>query len=256
MSFGDSLTTTVVVPGGVVTTIPNGTKDGQQIAWDVANNNWKLVKGSIAALTSGATDGETLRWNAAAQQWLPKDIGLTELADVTGVAQDQETLIWDATLGKFTYKAFHPMPSGINDGDVMEWDSANNKWISAVHLLGNEDNVNGPPKADAAIVYNDKTGDFDFRDASEFIAGKIGLADVKGLIPALATVPLPGNIVGQAMRWSGTAWTGAPIPFQAPPATSTSPGEQGQLSVDATHIYMCVAKNTWKRMLLDTSGGW
>jgi len=32
------------------------------------------------------------------------------------------------------------------------------------------------------------------------------------------------------------------------PATATSPGTKGQLAFDATHIYVCIATNTWVRM--------
>jgi hypothetical protein len=36
------------------------------------------------------------------------------------------------------------------------------------------------------------------------------------------------------------------------PATATSAGIAGQVAYDATHIYVCVATNTWVRALLAT----
>ena len=36
------------------------------------------------------------------------------------------------------------------------------------------------------------------------------------------------------------------------PATATSPGKPNQIAYDATHIYVCVATNTWVRALLAT----
>ena len=36
------------------------------------------------------------------------------------------------------------------------------------------------------------------------------------------------------------------------PATATSPGSKGQLAFDATHIYICIATNTWVRVATAT----
>jgi hypothetical protein len=36
------------------------------------------------------------------------------------------------------------------------------------------------------------------------------------------------------------------------PATDTSPGYPGQIAYDATHIYICVALNTWRRTTIGT----
>jgi hypothetical protein len=38
----------------------------------------------------------------------------------------------------------------------------------------------------------------------------------------------------------------------AAPSTATSAGKAGQIAYDATHIYVCVATNTWVRALLAT----
>jgi hypothetical protein len=36
------------------------------------------------------------------------------------------------------------------------------------------------------------------------------------------------------------------------PALATSPGTPGQIAYDATHIYVCIATNTWVRAVLAT----
>jgi hypothetical protein len=36
------------------------------------------------------------------------------------------------------------------------------------------------------------------------------------------------------------------------PVTSASAGTSGQIAFDATHLYFCVATDTWKRALLST----
>jgi alpha-glucuronidase len=41
-------------------------------------------------------------------------------------------------------------------------------------------------------------------------------------------------------------------PNQPAPATATSTGIAGQIAYDATHIYVCVATNTWVRATLAT----
>lgn len=36
------------------------------------------------------------------------------------------------------------------------------------------------------------------------------------------------------------------------PATAASPGTPGQIAYDATHIYVCIATNTWVRAVTAT----
>lgn len=38
-----------------------------------------------------------------------------------------------------------------------------------------------------------------------------------------------------------------PAPFVGVPATSASSGTTGQMALDATHFYLCVATNSWIR---------
>ena len=37
-----------------------------------------------------------------------------------------------------------------------------------------------------------------------------------------------------------------------PPASSTSPGQKGDIAIDENYIYVCVAENLWKRVPLET----
>jgi hypothetical protein len=50
-------------------------------------------------------------------------------------------------------------------------------------------------------------------------------------------------------------WHSGPIAVPVP-ANATAPGEIGQIAFDATHVYHCVAVNTWVRVARDTTGGW
>jgi hypothetical protein len=46
---------------------------------------------------------------------------------------------------------------------------------------------------------------------------------------------------------------GANISFSnAAPANSTSNGVAGTIAYDQTHLYICTAKNNWKRVVLET----
>lgn len=42
------------------------------------------------------------------------------------------------------------------------------------------------------------------------------------------------------------------LEWVAAPAHANSPGTQGQIAYDATHIYLCPQKNTWVRVVLAT----
>lgn len=39
--------------------------------------------------------------------------------------------------------------------------------------------------------------------------------------------------------------------YTAVPATGTSTGTAGQYAANATYLYICVATNSWRRVLLD-----
>jgi hypothetical protein len=71
-----------------------------------------------------------------------------------------------------------------------------------------------------------------------------GLA-VKGTPPAHGASPFYNQATGQ-FEYATAA--GA----VAPPATSSSSGTAGQIAFDGTHIYVCVAANTWTRAALGT----
>jgi hypothetical protein len=40
--------------------------------------------------------------------------------------------------------------------------------------------------------------------------------------------------------------------FVPVPATATSPGTANQVAISATHLYICVATDTWKRVAIST----
>lgn len=44
--------------------------------------------------------------------------------------------------------------------------------------------------------------------------------------------------------------TGALVQAKNPPASSTSPGDAGQFVLTSSWLYLCVAKNTWRRVAL------
>lgn len=69
------------------------------------------------------------------------------------------------------------------------------------------------------------------------------------------------NTVGQPVRvsegvvetFNGTAWVAAAVSvIVSVPSTASSTGTAGQIAYDATHIYVCVATNTWVRASLAT----
>ena len=67
-------------------------------------------------------------------------------------------------------------------------------------------------------------------------------------------VPLAAGAAGQLLKTDGaagnTSWTN--VVAGAAPASATDTGVAGQIAFDATHIYVCVATNTWVRATLAT----
>lgn len=59
---------------------------------------------------------------------------------------------------------------------------------------------------------------------------------------------------GQILVWNGTTsmWenTSSRLPSTAPPANSTDSGIAGEVRFDGTHLYVCIATDTWRRVAL------
>lgn len=44
----------------------------------------------------------------------------------------------------------------------------------------------------------------------------------------------------------------APAAVTSTPVTAASPGKAGQIAYDASHFYVCVAQDTWVRVVITT----
>jgi hypothetical protein len=84
----------------------------------------------------------------------------------------------------------------------------------------------------------------------------ISMADVTGLITTMVAMPLPGNKVGQTLRWDGTSWKAVDLQVGLP-ASDTSPGTTGQMHYNGVgSLYLCVAKDQWIKMTDAGAGAW
>jgi hypothetical protein len=73
----------------------------------------------------------------------------------------------------------------------------------------------------------------------------LDLVDIDGTLAANSDVVVPSQ---KAVRTYGAAtFTKAPV---AAPLAANSAGVAGTWAYDATHIYVCVAANTWVRAVL------
>ena len=88
----------------------------------------------------------------------------------------------------------------------------------------------------------------------------ISMADVTGLIATMVAMPLPGNKVGQVLRWDGASWKAvdhnAAEGWTTVPPTDTSPGEQGQMAGADGSLYVCTKKDSWIKLTDAGSGAW
>jgi|14BtaG_2_1085337.scaffolds.fasta_scaffold231330_2 hypothetical protein len=69
------------------------------------------------------------------------------------------------------------------------------------------------------------------------------IQDLTGVAVTAASVAATGNVGAGSLSLSalGTA-----------PASATATGTLGQIVIDASHIYVCTATNTWKRVAIAT----
>jgi len=79
-----------------------------------------------------------------------------------------------------------------------------------------------------------------------------GAGDLDSLSDVISATAAAGDVlVNDGLgKWVATPkWVTAP-------ANKTDPGTPGQMAYDSTHIYMCVATNSWIRFNADHAGGW
>lgn len=86
---------------------------------------------------------------------------------------------------------------------------------------------------------------------------------------SLLTVASVGGVVNNYLVTTSVLFSNTPVPFvttgnnavstanlvirsSTVPATSSSPGVQGQVVWDSGFVYVCVATNSWKRAALTT----
>jgi len=78
----------------------------------------------------------------------------------------------------------------------------------------------------------------------------------EGYLASLSDVRAATATVGDILVHDAQGhWVATPKWVTAP-ANKTDPGTPGQMAYDSTHIFMCVATNTWIRFQADHAGGW
>lgn len=74
------------------------------------------------------------------------------------------------------------------------------------------------------------------------------IAERDALTPLLGMVVLVDDTgIKELQTYNGTAWV-RQLQYVAVPPTASSPGEPGQVAVEAGFFYTCVATNTWERV--------
>lgn len=126
------------------------------------------------------------------------------------------------------------------------------------------------------LVASPATGTFEVRGVSATQSGAIqlncseNLHSIKIVGPphsanASYTLTLPDDVgaAGQVLQTDGVgelSWltvggSGNSVTFSSVPTTETSTGTVGEMALDALHLYVCIATNSWKRIALQDFSG-
>jgi len=89
-----------------------------------------------------------------------------------------------------------------------------------------------------------RTGEL--QDLPQLSVGEFGFA-VSPFPPKLFIGTNNGNVTGPMPLNVEVLTQFSSAASNAPPATPTSPGFAGQLAYDASHLYVCIAPDTWRR---------
>lgn len=60
------------------------------------------------------------------------------------------------------------------------------------------------------------------------------------------------QLIQSVNNLTGTIDQKAPDYFTGVPSSSSSSGQAGQFSADASYLYVCIAANTWRRVALSS----
>ncbi len=107
-----------------------------------------------------------------------------------------------------------------------------------------EYNVSVPAVIDFDIVKLDNL-DIDPRMMDTMKSGMMidDLISHEGGVPCATNMVVAGTVTATEYNLSA---------LNTAPATSSSTGTVGQIRIDANHIYVCTATNTWKRVAIAT----
>lgn len=95
---------------------------------------------------------------------------------------------------------------------------------------------------DGSLSYNSTTGVFTYTGPSA--------AEVRAHFTAGAGITITSGAIASTITQYTDALAKSAI-FKSVPATATSPGAAGDIAADATHLYICVAGNTWRRVAVE-----
>jgi len=88
----------------------------------------------------------------------------------------------------------------------------------------------------------------------------ISMADVTGLVTTMVAMPLPGNNIGQMLRWNGVSWAAFdPDPSENwvnVPPTDSSPGNKGEMAHNNSALYVCIEDDMWIKLTDTGAGSW
>ena len=144
------------------------------------------------------------------------------------------------------------LTSGLRYLDVINMDTASSSGSIVRLITLNRDGTAGTP----ALLVKYKNGQFSIWNGETapeaFTSFTVGLSEIMrlastGVVGVGANVPALSSGVGIHCAGStfrlGTART---------PANSTATGNTGEICWDSSYMYVCVATNTWRRILHST----
>ena len=222
----------------------------------VDSNDYTATNGTNVVFASGLDSGDTVSVISYITELDNLDSGVAAIVDSAyvqaRVGTGSVTLAYDANLQGFVDALTLPTSDGTINQVLVTNGSGT---ISFADQSGGLDSALITQLIDSAYVQaregaGGAGGGLDSAATNTLIDAKLQVLDVSDVVGA------DGN-AGQLLKSLGNGeaeWTDLKIP-DFKPSSSTASGNKGEITYDSAHLYICVATNSWRRIIW-TDSSW
>lgn len=260
---GDVLYVSPTTAGALTATAPSSPDLEMPIAYALnsKNNGTIFVRIQTGYLfheiydveVSSASNNDFLKYVSASQRWENSALSISDASDVTITSPSSRHILqysgsgWSNVLAELD--AFADVDLGaLSAGDFLRYNGVD--WVNALGNLNLLSDVSISSASSGQLLqYNGSNWtnvnySIDLNDVGDVSLSSVTTNDVLQYNGA--------NWVNAALSLSDLTDGSSVVTTTSVPASTTSTGTAGEIAFNTTHLYVCVATDTWRRVALST----